>query len=60
MRFARYAAHEETIIANVGGEFELASHAGFNITEDHGHEKGRQAEADALPMPKCPTYLGAR
>ena len=33
---------KETIIANVDGEFELASHAGSNITEDHGHGKERQ------------------
>jgi len=35
---------KDTIIASVGGEFELASHAGFNITEGHGH--GKRAPAD--------------
>ena len=39
---------KETIIAIVDGEFELAGHAGFNITEDQGQGKGRRPKPPPL------------
>ena len=41
---------EETLIASVDGEFDLAGHAGFNTTAGHGYGKRAPAAADAREL----------